>query len=88
MLAKGWVVLNDPSMPIIGEGDAEPNDTYIEQLVASAEAAVAEIERRGVGQRGKIAVGGHSYGAFMTANLLAHSDLFRTGIAARASARS
>ena len=81
MLAKGWVVLNNPSMPIIGEGDAEPNDTYIEQLVASAEAAVGEIERRGVGQRGKIAVGGHSYGAFMTGNLLAHTRLFAAGIA-------
>lgn len=81
MLARGWVVLNNPSMPIIGEGDAEPNDTYIAQLVASAEAAVAEIERRGVGQRGKIAVGGHSYGAFMTANLLAHTRLFAAGIA-------
>ena len=81
MLAKGWVVLNNPSMPIIGEGDAEPNDTYIEQLVASAEAAVAEIERRGVGQRGKVAVGGHSYGGFMTANLLAHTRLFAAGIA-------
>ena len=81
MLAKGWVVLNNPSMPIIGEGDAEPNDTYIEQLVASAEAAVAELEKRGVGQRGQIAVGGHSYGAFMTANLLAHTRLFAAGIA-------
>ena len=81
MLAKGWVVLNNPSMPIIGEGDAEPNDTYIEQLIASAEAAVAEVERRGVGQRGQIAVGGHSYGAFMTANLLAHTRLFAAGIA-------
>jgi dipeptidyl aminopeptidase/acylaminoacyl peptidase len=81
MLAKGWVVLNNPSMPIIGEGDAEPNDTYIAQLIASAEAAVAEVERRGVGARGKIAVGGHSYGAFMTANLLAHTRLFAAGIA-------
>ena len=81
MLAKGWVVLNDPSMPIIGEGDAEPNDTYVEQLVASAEAAVAELEKRGVGERGRIAVGGHSYGAFMTANLLAHTRLFAAGIA-------
>lgn len=81
MLARGWVVLNNPSMPIIGEGDAEPNDTYIAQLVASAEAAVAEIERRGVGQRGKVAVGGHSYGGFMTANLLAHTRLFAAGIA-------
>ena len=81
MLARGWVVLNNPSMPIIGEGEAEPNDTYIAQLVASAEAAVAEIERRGVGERGKIAVGGHSYGGFMTANLLAHTRLFAAGIA-------
>ena len=81
MLARGWVVLNNPSMPIIGEGEAEPNDTYIGQLVASAEAAVAEIERRGVGKRGQIAVGGHSYGAFMTANLLAHTRLFAAGIA-------
>ena len=81
MLAKGWVVLNNPSMPIIGEGDAEPNDTYIQQLIASAEAAVAEVERRGVGARGRIAVGGHSYGAFMTGNLLAHTRLFAAGIA-------
>lgn len=80
-LAKGYVVLNNPSMPIIGEGDVEPNDTYIEQLVASAQAAVDEVVRRGVGERGRIAVGGHSYGAFMTANLLAHTRLFQAGIA-------
>ena len=81
MLAKGYVVLNNPSMPIIGEGDAEPNDTYIEQLVASAQAAVDEVVRRGVTDREHIAVGGHSYGAFMTANLLAHTRLFKAGIA-------
>ncbi len=80
-LAKGYVVLSAPSMPIIGEGDAEPNDTYIEQLVASAQAAVDEVVRRGVADRERIAVGGHSYGAFMTANLLAHTDLFKAGIA-------
>ena len=80
-LAQGYAVLDGPSMPIVGEGDAEPNDTYIEQLVASAQAAVDEVVRRGVADRDRIAVGGHSYGAFMTANLLAHSDLFRTGIA-------
>ncbi len=80
-LAKGYVVLNDPTMPIVGEGDAEPNDTYIEQLVASAQAAVDEVVKRGVGDRERIAVGGHSYGAFMTANLLAHSRLFKAGIA-------
>ncbi len=80
-LALGYAVLDGPTMPIIGEGDAEPNDTYVEQLVASAQAAVDEMVRRGIGTRGRIAIGGHSYGAFMTANLLAHSDLFAAGIA-------
>jgi dipeptidyl aminopeptidase/acylaminoacyl peptidase len=80
-LTIGYAVLDGPTMPIVGEGDAEPNDTYIEQLVASARAAVDEVVRRGVADRSRIAVGGHSYGAFMTANLLAHSDLFCAGIA-------
>ncbi|MEN1926190.1 S9 family peptidase [Luteimonas qiangzhengi] len=80
-LARGYAVLEGPAMPIVGEGDAEPNDTYIKQLVASAQAAVDEVVRRGVADPNRIAVGGHSYGAFMTANLLAHSDLFRAGIA-------
>jgi len=80
-LAKGYVVLASPTMPIIGEGDKEPNDTYLEQLVANAQAAVDEVVRRGVTDRGHIAIGGHSYGAFMTANLLAHSRLFKAGIA-------
>jgi dipeptidyl aminopeptidase/acylaminoacyl peptidase len=80
-LAKGYAVLDDPAMPIVGEGDAEPNDTYVKQLVASAQAAVDEVVRRGVTEPGRIAIGGHSYGAFMTANLLAHSDLFAAGIA-------
>jgi len=80
-LTRGYAVLDGPSMPIIGEGDEEPNDTYVEQLVASAEAAVEEVVRRGVGDRDRMAIGGHSYGAFMTANLLAHSDLFAAGIA-------
>lgn len=81
MLTQGWAVLDDPSMPIIGEGDAEPNDRYREQLVSSATAAVEEMVRRGVGERGKFAIGGHSYGAFMVGNLLAHSDLYAAGIA-------
>ncbi len=68
-------------MPIIGEGDDEPNDRFIEQLVSSAQAAIDEVVRRGVVDRQRIAIGGHSYGAFMTANLLAHSDLFCAGIA-------
>src|SRR5690606_35512174 len=62
-LARGYAVLDGPAMPIVGEGDAEPNDTYIEQLVASARAAVDEVVRRCVADRDRIAVGGHSYGA-------------------------
>lgn len=81
LLTQGYAVLDDPSMPIIGRDGAEPNDTYIEQLKASAEAAVNAVVEMGVADRDRIAVGGHSYGAFMTANLLAHTDLFRTGIA-------
>jgi dipeptidyl aminopeptidase/acylaminoacyl peptidase len=80
-LTQGYAVLDNPSMPIVGEGSKEPNDTYVQQLVASAQAAVDEVVRRGVADRRRIAVGGHSYGAFMTANLLAHSDLFAAGIA-------
>jgi dipeptidyl aminopeptidase/acylaminoacyl peptidase len=80
-LVHGYAVLDDPTMPIIGEGDEEPNDRYVEQLVSSAEAAIDEVVRRGVTTRDQIAIGGHSYGAFMTANLLAHSGLFVAGIA-------
>lgn len=80
-VTQGYAVLDDPKIAIVGRGDEEPNDTFVEQLTASAEAAVAEVVRRGVAERGRIAVGGHSYGAFMTANLLAHTDLFAAGIA-------
>lgn len=80
-LAMGYAVLDNPSFPIVGSGEAEPNDSYLPQLVADAEAAVEEVVRRGVAERHRIAIGGHSYGAFMTANLLAHTRLFRAGIA-------
>ena len=81
LLAMGYAVLDDPSMPIVGEGGKEANDTYLPQLIASAEAAVNEVVKRGVADRDRVAIGGHSYGAFMTANLLAHTRLFRAGIA-------
>ncbi len=77
----GYAVFDDPAMPIIAPKGGKPNDTYVEQLVANAQAAVDELVRRGVSDPKRIAVGGHSYGAFMTANLLAHSTLFRAGIA-------
>lgn len=80
-LLQGYAVLDDPSFPIVGEGTAEPNDTYIPQLVAGAQAAIDAVVKAGVCDRGRIAIGGHSYGAFTTANLLAHSQLFRAGIA-------
>jgi len=80
LLTQGFAIFDGPTMPIIGPGETA-NDTYVEQLVASAEAAVDAVVSLGVTTRGQIGIGGHSYGAFMTANLLAHSDLFQTGIA-------
>lgn len=80
-VTQGYVVLDDASFPIVGEGDEEPNDTFIEQLVANAKAAIDAVDAKGLVDRNRIAVGGHSYGAFMTANLLSHSDLFAAGIA-------
>lgn len=79
-LTQGYGVMDNPTMPIVGSGETA-NDTYVEQLVASAEAAVNKIVEMGVADRGRIGVSGHSYGAFMTANLLAHSDIFRAGVA-------
>ncbi len=81
MLLAGYAILDDPKMPIIGEGEEEPNDLFIEQLIANAEAAIGHLVEDGIADQKRIAIGGHSYGAFMTANLLAHTDLFAAGIA-------
>jgi dipeptidyl aminopeptidase/acylaminoacyl peptidase len=80
-VTRGYVVLDDASFPIVGEGDEQPNDTYVKQLVANAKAAIDYVDGLGYIDRNRIAVGGHSYGAFMVANLLSHSDLFAAGIA-------
>ncbi len=78
---KGYAVLDDAAFPIVGEGDKEPNDSFIKQLVGNAKAAIDTLDELGYIDRSKVAIGGHSYGAFMTANLLTHSDLFAAGIA-------
>jgi len=80
-VTRGYVVLDGASFPIVGEGDTEPNDSFRDQLVSNAKAAIDEVDRLGYIDRTKVAVGGHSYGAFMVANLLTHSDLFAAGIA-------
>lgn len=80
-VTKGYAVLDDASFPIIGEGETEPNDKFIDQLVANGKAAIDAVDNLGYIDRSKVAVGGHSYGAFMTANLLTHCDLFACGIA-------
>ncbi|WP_116125664.1 alpha/beta hydrolase family protein [Lewinella sp. IMCC34183] len=80
-LAAGYAVFDDFAMPIVGEGDEEPNETFIEQVRMNAEAAVRKLVDAGVADPRRIYVGGHSYGAFMTAHLLAHTDLFAAGIA-------
>lgn len=78
---EGYAVVDDPTLPIVGEGETEPNDHFVEQLVSGAEAAVAMAVERGVADPDRLLIGGHSYGAFMTAHLLAHTDLFQAGIA-------
>lgn len=78
---KGYAILDDAAFPIIGEGTEEPNDTFVKQLVGNAKAAIDAVDRLGYIDRNRVAVGGHSYGAFMTANLLTHSNLFAAGIA-------
>ena len=80
-VTRGYIVLDDASFPIIGDGDEEPNDSFRKQLVANAKAAIDAVDELGYLDRDRVAVGGHSYGAFMVANLLSHSDLFAAGIA-------
>ena len=80
-VTRGYVVLNNAAFPIIGEGDTEPNDSFRKQLIANAKAGIDAVDKMGYIDRDRVAVGGHSYGAFMTANLLAHSNLFAAGIA-------
>ncbi|MFV0421078.1 S9 family peptidase [Oleidesulfovibrio sp.] len=77
----GYALLDSPAMPIIGSNGTQPNDTFLKQLEMNAEAAVSELVRTGVARADNIAVGGHSYGAFATANLLTHTSLFAAGIA-------
>jgi dipeptidyl aminopeptidase/acylaminoacyl peptidase len=81
LLTQGYAVVSGPTMPIVGEGDIEPNDNYVQQLVWGAEAAVETFVAMGVSDPDRLVIGGHSYGAFTTANLLAHTDLFAAGIA-------
>ena len=80
-VARGYAVLDRVSMPVVGKDSLLPNDTFVEQLVANAKAAIDFLVNEKIADPKRIAVGGHSYGAFMTANLLAHSDLFAAGIA-------
>ncbi|MFM9995213.1 MAG: S9 family peptidase [Phycisphaerales bacterium] len=80
LLLAGYAILDGATMPVIGDPETM-NDTFVEQIVAAAKAAIDKADEMGVADRTRVAVGGHSYGAFMTANLLAHCDLFRAGIA-------
>jgi dipeptidyl aminopeptidase/acylaminoacyl peptidase len=80
LVTQGYAVLDNATMPVVGDPETM-NNTYVEQIVASAKAAIDKAVEMGVTDPERVGVGGHSYGAFMTANLLAHSDLFRAGVA-------
>lgn len=80
-VTQGYVILDDAAFPIVGEGDEQPNDTFRTQLVGNAKAAIDAVDKMGYIDRNRVGVGGHSYGAFMVANLLSHSNLFAAGIA-------
>ncbi|MEW4448165.1 prolyl oligopeptidase family serine peptidase [Qipengyuania sp. JC766] len=80
-LTQGYAVLDRAAMPVVGADPETVNDTFIEQIVASAQAAIDFTVERGFGDGVRVGVGGHSYGAFMTAHLLAQSDIFKAGIA-------
>ncbi|WP_442590459.1 alpha/beta hydrolase family protein [Pedobacter sp. AW31-3R] len=80
-VTQGFAVLDNAEMPIVAKDGKKPNDTYVSQLQMNAEAAINKLSGLGVGDKNRMAVGGHSYGAFMTANLLAHTNLFKAGIA-------
>jgi dipeptidyl aminopeptidase/acylaminoacyl peptidase len=80
LLTQGYAILDNATMPVIGDPETM-NNTYVEQIVASAKAAIDKAVEMGVTDPSRVGVGGHSYGAFMTANLLAHSDLFKAGVA-------
>lgn len=80
-VTQGYAVLDNAEMPIVAKDGKKPNDSFVEQLKLNAEAAINKLSEMGVGDRNRMAVGGHSYGAFMTANLLAHTNLFKAGIA-------
>jgi dipeptidyl aminopeptidase/acylaminoacyl peptidase len=80
-VTQGYAVLDNAEMPIVAAEGKKPNDTFVEQLRLNAEAAINKLSDMGVADKNRVAVGGHSYGAFMTANLLAHTNLFKAGIA-------
>jgi dipeptidyl aminopeptidase/acylaminoacyl peptidase len=81
-VTQGYAVLDNAEMPIVAAGDEKkPNDNFIDQLKMNAEAAINKLSDMGVGDKNRMAVGGHSYGAFMTAHLLSHTNLFKAGIA-------
>jgi dipeptidyl aminopeptidase/acylaminoacyl peptidase len=79
-VTQGYAVLMDATMPVVGDAETM-NNTFVEQIVGAAKAAIDKLDSMGVADRARVVVSGHSYGAFMTANLLAHSDLFAAGIA-------
>jgi dipeptidyl aminopeptidase/acylaminoacyl peptidase len=80
LVTQGYAIMDAATMPVIGDPETM-NDSFVQQIVSSAQAAIDKAVEMGVADRNRVGVGGHSYGAFMTANLMAHCDLFKAGVA-------
>ena len=79
LATQGYAVANfDP--PIMGES-GRMNDNYVSDLRMNLYAVIDELDRQGWIDRNRLGIGGHSYGAFTTANALVHTPFFKAGIA-------
>lgn len=79
LILEGYVVV-EPDCPIVGTAE-RPNDGYVPQLRNNLAATIDTLEAADLIDRRLLALGGHSYGAFSTANAMVHTPYFKAGIA-------
>jgi len=79
-LLSGCIVVNNAAMPILSEDGAPPNDDFLQQINLNASALIEALQQRSIGDIDRLIVSGHSYGAFMALNLLAHTEYFTAAV--------